>query len=234
MSFRDAPKPHSAGPARAPRTKCGAPKRSGGLCNADAGAGTDHLGYGHCKLHMGNTPTHRRKAALMEAHREAVVMGFPIDIDPMEGLLTVIKISAGEIAYMTDRIAELTPKQAVVRHKKTVSRDSDMESYEEIEKSSAVSLNIWISARHQSMERFARFCKMAIDAGVAERSVAVAEGIGQQMGHLISGVLGELGLTDQQKELAPQVVQKHLLLLESGTKPVSAAEAERILDAELE
>lgn len=165
---------------------------------------------------------------MMEASHEARVMGLPIDIDPMEGLLVVIKISAGEIAYCTDRIAELTPKQAVVKHKKVVSRAGDLDSYEEVEKSTEASLNVWIVTRQNAMERFARFCKMAIDAGIAERQVAVAEGIGQQMGHLIGAVLGELGLNDEQKKLAPTVVQKHLLLLERGTS------AERILDAELE
>lgn len=164
----------------------------------------------------------------MEAHEAAVVMGYPIDIDPMEGLLLVIKISAGEIAYCTDRIWELSPKKAVIKHKKVVSRASDMESYEEVEQSNEASLNIWILARQSAMDRFAKFCKMAIDAGVAERQVAVAEGLGQQMGHLINSVLGELGLSDKQKELAPDVVQKHLLLLGD---PTHAAEV--ILDAEL-
>lgn len=175
-------------------------------------------------MHMGNTPSHRQKAAMMEAHEQARVMGFPIDIDPMQGLLVVIKISAGEIAYCTDRIAELAPKKAIVRHKKVVSRAGDLDSYEEVEKSTEASLNIWIVARQAAMERFARFCKMAIDAGVAEKQVAIAEQTGLIMGQLLNAVLGELGLTKEQKKLAPQVVQKHMLLLESG---------EVTLDAEL-
>lgn len=225
MGYLDPPPPRFNDPVR---PQCGFPKRSGGHCKAYAGRGTDHPGYGYCKSHMGNTKIHRVRAAMMEASYEARVMGLPIDIDPMEGLLLVIRITAGEVAYCTDRISELAPKKAIVRHKKIVSRASDMESYEEVETSTEVTLNIWIVTRQAAMDRFAKFCKMAIDAGVSERQVAVAEGIGQAMGHLISGVLGELGLTDAQKALAPDVVHKHLLLLERGqaTAPV-------ILEAEV-
>lgn len=223
MGFLDAPMPRFDDPIR---PTCGFPKRSGGICKAYAGRGTDHPGYGYCKSHMGNTKIHRVRAAMMEASHEARVMGLPIDIDPMEGLLLVIKITAGEIAYTTDRIAELTPKKAVVRHKKIVSRASDMESYEEVETSTEVSLNIWIQARQAAMDRFAKFCKMAIDAGVAERQVKVAEGIGQVMGRVLSGVLGELGLTDEQRALAPDVVHRHLLMLEAGSTPPVILEAE--------
>lgn len=212
MGFLDPP----ASTYRPRNAKCNVKKKDGRKCKQPAGFGTDHVGYGPCKLHLGTTKAHRVRAALMEASHEARVMGFPIDIDPMEGLLVVIRISAGEIAYMTDRISELTPKKAIIKKKKTISRAGDLDSYEEVEESNEAGLNIWISARHQAMERFAKFCKMAIDAGVAERQVKVAEGMGQMMGHLLSAVLGELNLNEAQKALAPSVVQKHMLLLEAG------------------
>ena len=39
---------------------CGAKKVSGGKCTMAAGWGTNHYGYGKCKLHGGSTPTHSR------------------------------------------------------------------------------------------------------------------------------------------------------------------------------
>jgi hypothetical protein len=39
---------------------CGAAKRQGqGVCQKQAGWGTDHLGFGRCRLHGGNTTAHR-------------------------------------------------------------------------------------------------------------------------------------------------------------------------------
>lgn len=54
--------------------KCGAKKRmSEGTCGMHAGWGTDHVGYGRCKRHGGNTVTHRMAAAAQieeEARRD--------------------------------------------------------------------------------------------------------------------------------------------------------------------
>lgn len=43
------------------RTLCGANRRQGeGTCKLRAGQGTNHLGYGRCKYHGGNTKTQRQ------------------------------------------------------------------------------------------------------------------------------------------------------------------------------
>jgi hypothetical protein len=49
---------------------CGAQRRSGGTCRKPAGSGTNHLGYGACKLHGGCTPAANTYAtALAEPDR---------------------------------------------------------------------------------------------------------------------------------------------------------------------
>lgn len=151
------------------------------------------------------------------AMEHLLVMGLPPEsLDPMDAILACVRITAGEVTYCTNMVHELTPKQATVRHKKTVERNSDMESFTEVEKSSEVKLNIWIEARHSAMDRLVKFSKAAIDCGISERQVQVAEGLGQQLGTVLQAVLNELNLSAEQKLMAPDVVRKNLMLLEAA------------------
>lgn len=153
------------------------------------------------------------------ATAQMLVMGMQLEVDPMDALLTCIRITAGEVVYTTDRVHELTPKQAVVTVKKTTTRHGELDSFDEVAKSNEARLNIWIQARHDAMDRLAKYSKMAIDCGIAERQVVVAEQTGQSIGRMLQAVLAELGLTDEQKELAPVIIQRNLILLESNNDP---------------
>ncbi len=76
-------------------TVCGAQRRqSEGTCRHPAGWGTDHPGFGRCKMHGGSTPTHRASAALVATDAEARAMldrlGQPQPLgDPVEELLAL-------------------------------------------------------------------------------------------------------------------------------------------------
>jgi hypothetical protein len=67
------PKPRKNTPS------CGAKTKHHGKCRKQAGWGTDHLGYGPCRLHGGATRAHRKRAAeqmaLDEMHRQ---LGMPV------------------------------------------------------------------------------------------------------------------------------------------------------------
>lgn len=204
--------------ARAPVKKCGAVRRTGTTCSQPAGHGTEHPGYGRCKLHMGNTKQSNKKAALEMAQHEMLVMGLAIDVDPMEAILTCIRITAGEVVYCSDRVAELNHDEAVVKRNVSKSHAGDGidGDWEEVEESNEAQLNIWIQARHQAMDRLVKFSKAAIDAGISERQVQVAEATGQAIGQLLHTVMAELNLTDKQKQIAPEVIQRNLRLLEAG------------------
>lgn len=58
---------------------CGAKARKGGRCQKQAGWGTDHLGYGPCRLHGGSTPAHRKRALIQMARDEMTRhLGVPV------------------------------------------------------------------------------------------------------------------------------------------------------------
>jgi len=205
-----------------PRSFCGAKRRQGGgaACRKSAGWGTDHVGWGVCRLHSGSSATQRKHAAALEARDAAVVMGAPVDVDPHEAMLWCVQVTYGEVAYCTAQIAKLVPADAVgpvatLRHHEELDRAGDVHSLRD-ETSHAVALHVWIATRHGALERLAKFSKMAVDAGVAERQVKVAEQFGDQLAGMIGGLFEDLVLTADQRDRAPAIVRRHLQLAAGG------------------
>jgi hypothetical protein len=190
-----------------PSTTCDARTRSGGLCKLSAGSGTDHLGAGQCRFHGGSTPNGRKHAAKLQAAELAL----EYDLEPHDALLWSVRLAAGEVKFFTGEVAALEEDALVVEHERQ--RVGDLAF---TETSSRAELSIWIRARQDALERLAKYAKMAIDAGVAERHVRVAERYGELLAELVGGILRDLDLTGAQQERAPAIVRKHLQLFEGG------------------
>lgn len=147
----------------------------------------------------------------------AVVMGLPIDVDPLDALLQCVRIAAGEVQYATMRVAALTEAEAVITYREeTEGYSRELGEQHSTKTSTAAELHIWIRARQSGLERLAKFSKMAIDAGIAERQVQIAEQMGTVIGRLIQAILTDLMLTPAQETRAPMVVRQHLTMLEGG------------------
>lgn len=185
--------------------KCGAQKRRGGKCTLPLGWGTSHPGIGRCKLHGGTAPNHIKAAAKEEYRR---LLGNPIEINPLDALLWCIKLRAGEVQWLTERIAEL----------------EEREWFEETIMGKA--FHLYVRERHHAMQDLARYSQMAISLGIAERAVKLAETYGELLARLIQGILGDLELTDEQRVKAPTIVRRHLIMMDGGPPPETEAEAE--------
>lgn len=197
--------------------KCGAHRRDGTTCGHRAGFGTDHVGFGKCKFHGGAHRSGRTAAAreeVVERTAQLVTMGLPLNVDPMEALLMCVRISAGEVAFASHMVAQLTEQQAVIQHRKKVVEDSEQGVKTTIEKSTDTRLHIWIKTRQDAMVNLSRFSKMALDAGVAERQVKIAETVGGLLGRMVRGILADLGLSTEQERRAPEIVRRHMTVLE--------------------
>jgi hypothetical protein len=194
--------------ADAPR--CGGLKRKGGRCALPAGWGTSHPGAGTCKLHGGATPQAQVAGLVMLARREQQIMGAPLAIEPQDAILECIRISAGEVAYASQRISELELADAVAPVKRTLVRKTDDGSIQEI-RLDAPALHIWIQVRRSAMDRLVQYSFAALKAGIEERRVRVAESQGALLAQAVQGILRELGV-DQRPEVAG-VVRKHLTVL---------------------
>jgi hypothetical protein len=213
---------------------CGAVKRQAvGRCMKRRGWGTEHVGYGRCKLHGGNSPA-GAKAALTERMNEELatvtrtVMGTAIDVDPMDALVWCVRITAGEVAYATYKVEQLTPQDEIVTPVQTLDREGGRITQEVT--TFPEELNLWIKIRQSSVDRLARFSKMAIDAGVAKRQLELAEEAGDALAASLRLVLDGLALSPEQERLAPDLVRSALERLEiaaSGSVPVGLPDGYR-------
>jgi hypothetical protein len=82
-----------------PVTLCEAKNRAGNPCRRPAGWGTDHAGFGHCKLHGGSNPSGKKYAAKLErTWRDSLAE----DIDP--SLKVIRQLRDGEDVNPRERL----------------------------------------------------------------------------------------------------------------------------------
>lgn len=193
-----------------------------GRCKRPAGWGTDHLGFGECSYHGGSTRAGRVKAAKLAGRVEAQALGAPLNIDPYDALLWCVRIAAGEVKYLTERV-QAVHDESVAGPSVTTTRSGDKKGTRRVERvERPAELNIWIRARQEALDRLARFSKMAADAGVAERQVQLAEGLGALLATMIEGLLDDLKLSERQVKRAPAIVRKHLSAIEGSAVELPA------------
>ena len=231
--------------------KCGALTRNETYCQARKGTGTDHLGYGNCSRHGGNT-TAGVKSAMREMGRDLTqrykseILRFGGDrrdasianITPEQALLEEVRRSAAMVRFLEERIARwnLSPVQEtlVEAFASTSKRDQspglrqDMDrlfnsldasdpdspaylpSLVEISPRTGLSAftdaREWLLVYREERGHLARTAKMAIDAGVAQRLVSIAEDQGRILASAIRAVLLALNLSPEQNALIPRIV----------------------------
>jgi hypothetical protein len=105
----------------------------------------------------------------------------------------MLRLSSGHVAFIRDQLAQLD--------------NAGRETF-----SGQVLLRTFGDER----DRVARIAEAALRAGVQERLVRLAEQYGELIANLIGGILSDLRLTDEQQELAREVVPRRLLELEPG------------------
>lgn len=203
--------------ARDPMERCGAKTRAGGRCQRASGWGTGHSGVGRCKFHGGASPQAEVGGAIALARQEAVVMGRPLAMEPHEALLECIRIAAGEVAYASERIAALEETDAVgpVITTRPLKHEKGAESRtERVHEEGEPRLHIWIVVRQRAMDRLVNYSKIALNAGVEERRVRLAEQQGALIAGAIRRILESLGVANHPQ--APAVVRRELTLIAGG------------------
>lgn len=163
------------------------------------------------------------------------VMGRAIEIGAAEALARCVWIAAGEVAYCTAKIAELSEEEVLQREVTTTTeyawseknrekrtrrlkregrrRGEPPEVVEARIQRSPYGLHLWIRERHRCIDRLARLSKMALDAGIAEREVALQERMADMLVEFAQGLIAGLGLSAKQKALVPGVIQHQLIAM---------------------
>jgi hypothetical protein len=171
---------------------CGAKKKNGDSCRAFAGQGTEHPGVGRCKYHLGGTKTHRTHAVRQEAQRRSIEFGQSLPVEPTEALLGVLHLSAGHLSWVREELAATDDKRSF---------------------DAQVLLRLFNDER----DRVARIAKAALDAGVQERHIKLAERYGELIATVLRAIFydPELALTAAQRDRLPDLLRRHLSGLES-------------------
>lgn len=164
--------------------KCGAKKKTGdGTCTQAAGWGTDHAGHGPCKLHGGSTRSHTVAARTERARRAVATYGLPREIDPAQALLEEVHRTAGHVAWLSSKVAELQEGDLVwglVEEQEKTATD-----FPGTDLTHAARPSVWLDLYHRERTHLVRVSKAALDAGVNERLVQLAEQQGTMLGEII-------------------------------------------------
>lgn len=177
---------------------CGARKKNGDPCGRPAGWGTPNK-TGSCKLHGGATPNARKHAQRLEAEQAVTTYGLPREIDPHTALLEELHRTAGHVAWLGRKVADLEDDQL---HGPVGGSQFGFPKEEP---------HVWVRLYQEERAHFARIAKTCHDVGIEERRVHLAEQQGELMAQVIDGILNDLGVRDRPE--VPGVVRRHLTLV---------------------
>jgi hypothetical protein len=164
--------------------------------------------HGRCRLHGGASPTHVKAAQRREAERAVKQFGLPRAVEPHEALLEEVHRAAGSVAWLGETVGQLDRNQLVHGITRTVQLPDGSRTVE-----ARAAINLWVKLYQEERDRLVRVAKAAIDAGVEERQVRLAEAQAQQLAQVIRAILMDLG-----HDLADENVRKvvRLRLIEGG------------------
>lgn len=154
-----------------------------------AGQGTAHLGAGRCVAHGGAKKSGRAEASWAVGHAFAG----ELDCSPWEALLRSVRIAAQKVSY-TELV--LSQAQNDLELEGRIVRDNGVVMHPDTGEALGVGqlrdLSFWVSQNALWVDRLARYAKMCVDAGVAERLVQQIELEGAALGRVLGAALGEL------------------------------------------
>lgn len=163
---------------------CGARKKqSTGTCTRPAGWGTTHPGTGRCKLHGGATTPHVTAARTERARRAVATYGLPRDIDPAAALLEEVHRTAGHVAWLSSKVAELPEDDLVWGLVEETEKGAT--EFRGTDTTHAARPSVWLDLYQRERTHLVRVSKAALDAGVNERLVQLAEQQGTMLAEII-------------------------------------------------
>lgn len=163
-------------------------------------------GQARCRMHGGASPqalaAARRRGEHAAAAQAVRTLGLPREVEPDEALTEELHRTAGAVTYLGSEVAALPADGLYQRYLGTGGVLWERPS-------------VLVELYSVERDRMVRVARTAIDAGLQERQVRLAEQLGGLLAAVLEGLMGdpELNLTAAQRAVAPAVVNRHLALL---------------------
>lgn len=179
--------------------------RGGTVCRFHGGAS------GHVKRAAERRLQEADARATMESEveREMITLGLPRDVEPAIAIMEELHRCAGHVAWLGTIVAQID-QDSITRGVSKIVRNPDGTQRTEVD----AGVNIWVKIYQDERDRLARVAKIAIEAGIAERAVRVAEMQAEMMAGAIRRILERLGVADDPD--APVIVREELTRLGSS------------------
>lgn len=164
-----------------------------------------------CAAHGGKAPQIRAKAAV-RAELQSWGLDAPT-VDPGETLLKLVSQAAARAQRYATELELLVEESPELRDALVAETWIPTENAGSYKAGEYIRGLVVLEA--QERERCANWATKAIAAGLAERTVRLAERQGALMAEFLRAVLAdpELGLTDEQRRAVPVVANRHLALV---------------------
>ena len=165
-----------------------------------------------CDTHGGQAPQAKqaaeRRQQEQEAERAVVLYGLPREVDPHQALLEELWRTAGHVAWLRDRVAEL--EDADQLHGPVGSAGGDTTTAYPREEP-----HIWVRLYQEERKHLASVAAACIKAGIEERRIALAEEQAALIAQFARGLLSDLGI-DPGSDKARKAYRRHLTLVAGG------------------
>ena len=162
--------------------RCSARCRDGSACS-----NRPMRGGKVCRMHGGAAPqvraTSERRTRQAAAERSVATYGLPRDIDPAAALLEEVHRTAGHVAWLAGKVAELDDEALVWGTAEIAEKGATEFPGTDTKESARPS--VWLDLYHRERAHFVKVSKAALDAGVSERLVQLAE----QQGTMLAEVM---------------------------------------------
>lgn len=187
------------------RRECVKPRsRNRGECHGAAVADSDS-----CRMHIGKQAAPVIAEAF--ARRAVETYGLPLDVSPGDALLDEVRYTAGHVAWLRERVRELENRDLVWGMTEVAEKNAS--EFTGTDTTYAAVPNVWVELYMRERKHLVDVAKAAIAAGIEERKVRLAEQQGQLVAMVIRGILADLKLTPDQRELVAEVVPRRLRAL---------------------
>lgn len=189
---------------------------SGDLCHQAAGWGTKHVGVGNCKLHLGNSPSHKTAAKIEIARQAAATYGLPVEIHPAQALLEEVQRTAGHVAWLGAIIAGMQQSDLVWGVVEETDRPFGENGSGGVETKSKAVPSVWLNLYQAERKHLAAVARDALGADAAGRVAAVFEQIGGTFVAMFERAMDQADLNAGQRAAIAGALMTELQALPDG------------------